>query len=325
MSCDSRRCTDSKMTFEQLATIWINEHCEPNYSPIVVKNYKRILNNWLLPEFAKIPLVEISPLLIGRFLEKLKKSETKYKKRQNNYLSNGSIKKIYEVFRDVIKLAYRNDIIEKDPCSKIKLDLKKEISSNEEIHFWNIEEYTRALSLLEVEKTSRALVIELALKTGLRRSEMFGLTWEDINLEDKYITVNKTRQLINGEMMVLPCKTQSSIRKISIPDSIAEKLKKQHLENMDTEYVLQNVNIESVTAWFRDWVSKKHLPKIRFHDLRHTHATLLLSQGIDVKTISKRLGHSNISTTLNTYTHVLDELDHNASEVLDKISTPACI
>lgn len=317
VACGSGVFTNVKMTYEQLAEIWLNEQCS-SYSPIVVKNYKRILDNWVLPEFAKFPLNEISALMVTRFVDKLKNSTSKYANRDNEKLSNGTIKKIYEVFRAIITLAYRNDLIEKDPCSKVRLNLKKEITDNEEIHYWDIQEYTRALELLKLEDINKAIVIETALKTGLRRSELFGLTWSDII--DNQLYVNKTRQLVNGEMVIMPCKTQSSIRRISLPDSLVRSLRQYHKCNMDTTYVFENVNYDSITAWFREWIKEKRLSKIKFHDLRHTHATLLLSQGIDVKTIQKRLGHSNISTTLNTYTHVLDELDQNASKALEKIS-----
>lgn len=317
IACGTGSFTNVKMTFEQLANMWIDEQCS-TYSPIVVRNYKRILTNWILPEFAKIPLTDISALSVNRFVDKLKVSTTKYTKRENEKLSNGSIKKIYEVFRSIIKLAYRSDLIEKDPCSKVKLNLKKTIVEADEIHYWNIEEYTRALELLKVEDPDKALMIEMALKTGLRRSELFGLTWSDII--GSQLVVNKTRQLVNGKMEILPCKTQSSIRKISLPESLIRALKEHHKRNMNTQYVFETIGFDGITAWFRAWNKRSMLPIIKFHDLRHTHATLLLSQGVDVKTIQKRLGHSNISTTLNTYTHVLDELDQDASAALEKIS-----
>lgn len=317
-SCDTGVYTNTRMTYGQLADTWINNICKPTYSPIVVKNYERVLNTWILPEFAKVPLCEITSLAVTKFLEKLKMSKTKYANRENNLLSKGTVLKIYEVFRDVIKLAYRNDIIDRDPCSKVKLEFKKEITELDKIHAWDIQDYNRALSLLSVEDKKNTLVIETALKTGLRRSELFGLTWEDLG--ENYIIVNKTRQKVKGKMIVLPCKTQSSVRKISIPDSLNQKLRRHHAEHMETKFIFEGVDYDAVTAWFREWVARVGLPKIRFHDLRHTHATLLLSQGIDIKTISSRLGHANISTTLNTYTHVLDELDQKASDVIENIS-----
>ena len=79
------------------------------------------------------------------------------------------------------------------------------------------------------------------------------------------------------------------------------------------------MSIDGVPAWFSKWQIKNNIQRIKFHDLRHTHATLLLLQGIDLKTIQHRLGHSDISMTMNTYTHVLDELHRTASTKLDEI------
>ena len=116
-------------------------------------------------------------------------------------------------------------------------------------------------------------------------------------------------------MRVLPTKNASSIRTISIPDSLVSLLQSY---KSDTEFVL-NMDYDSLTAWFREWLKRNGLEHIKFHDLRHTHATLLLSEGIDIKTIQKRLGHADIHTTLNTYTHAIQELDIKASKVFDNI------
>ena len=147
---------------------------------------------------------------------------------------------------------------------------------------------------------------------------MFGLTWDDVDFFHKTITVNKSRQKVNGEMVVLPCKTFSSIRTISISQSIVDKLLAIK-ESSHTTFIFENIDYDNVTAWYRKWVRSHNLPYIRFHDLRHTHASLLLCKGIDIKTISERLGHSNIGTTMNIYTHVMHELDVKASEAIESI------
>lgn len=116
-------------------------------------------------------------------------------------------------------------------------------------------------------------------------------------------------------MRIMATKTTSSIRTISIPNSLVELLRKY---KTDTEFVL-NDDYDNLTAWWRNWTKRNGLPHIKFHDLRHTHATLLLCEGVDIKTIQKRLGHSDIKTTLNTYAHVLEELDEKASNVFDEI------
>lgn len=138
-----------------------------------------------------------------------------------------------------------------------------------------------------------------------------------MNLEKHLINVNKTRQKVNGKMTVLKCKNRFSNRTITIPKSLCKELSNYRKDHKTTMYIFEKINIDSVTEWFRKWQTKNNIPKIRFHDLRHTHATILLENGIDIKTISNRLGHSNVGTTLNIYTHVTKELDNKASDIFE--------
>lgn len=316
MELEQGAISNKRYTFEELAELWLKDYCENSYSPIVVSGYKRILNNWIYPEFGKKYMDVVTPIMLNSFITKLKSSYTKYTSRENKPLSNGTISKIYEVVKTVFGLAFRNNIIMLNPCDKVRLELKKEV--DESNHYWTKEEYQRALFLLQGDKTGNGLVVKFALMTGLRRSEIFGLSWD--NLEGNKLYVKKTRQKVNNKMVEMPCKTLSSIRCITIPDSLVVELNKLKKQHPGSTYIFEHIDYDNATKWFRDWERKQNLPYIKFHDLRHTHATLLLQEGVDVKTISQRLGHSNITTTLNTYAHSVKELDENASDIFEKIS-----
>lgn len=308
--------SSKRYTFKELAELWLDDCCSGSYSPIVVRGYRRILDNWIYPEFGNKYVDVISPIMINGFLAKLKTSYTKYATRENKELSGGTISKIYNILKTVLNFAYRNDIIVANPCGKVKLELKKEIDNT--IHYWTKEEYQRALFLLQRDKTGNGLVVKTALMTGLRRSEIFGLKWSD--LIGNTLFVHRTRQKVDGEMVEMPCKTSSSIRNITIPETLMFELMRHRKKNPKTEYIFEGIDYDNVTAWFRRWERRQQLTYIKFHELRHTHATLLLQEGIDVKTISQRLGHSDISTTLNVYAHVVNELDEKASDVFERIS-----
>lgn len=316
MSLENGTISNQRYTFQAFSEMWIKDYCEPSYSPVVVTGYKRILKNWLLPEFGNRYLDVITPIMVNQYIAKLKGSYTKFATRENHLISNGTIEKIYEVFRTILGIAYRNDVIPQDPCSKVKLELKKEI--DDKLHYWTLDDYQRALFLLQGEKSGKGLVVKTALMTGLRRSEMFGLTWDDIS--DCKLMVRRTRQKVNGEMVERPCKTISSVRCITMPESLMVDLVKYRKSHKHTRYIFEDIDYDAVTAWFRKWERSHGLPYITFHGLRHTHATLLLAEGVDVKTISQRLGHADITTTLNVYAHVVTELDEKASEVFEKIS-----
>lgn len=317
VECEKGAFINTNYTLEEFAHIWIENYIKPNCTAHVLRNYRSNLKNWIIPELGQYRLNEINPLILDRFINLLKNSNTKYLHRDNVRLSNCTIEKIFENVRTLITLAYKKGVIQSNPCDRVSLELKKPIE--EKLHYWNIEDYKKVLNLLDtVQDKLKAFAVEFALKTGLRRSEIWGITWNDIDFASKTISINKSRQKVDGKMTILPCKTASSIRTISIPQSIVDKLL-EFKKKRDTIFVFEKIDYDNMTAWYRKWVKRNNLPYIRFHDLRHTHASLLLSQGVDIKTISERLGHSNIGTTMNIYTHVMRELDTKASEAIEAI------
>ena len=305
----------SNYTFEDIAKLWLTQIAMPNYSPIVVTNYVRNLNNHILPYFGDYNIAQITPLDINSFVNTLQSKQTMFQNRLNKPLSNRTIDKLYKITHTIVKYAYTTDIINSDPFSKAPLKLKKEVKEDDK-HYYTIQEYKLLQKELKKEPVEKQLIVELAVQTGLRRSEIFGLKWKDIDLKDKTININKTRQKINGTMQVLPTKTGSSSRIISMPPSMVELFRSYKNNN---EFIFNNVDYDCFTSWFRYWQQRHGLPRIKFHDLRHTHATLLLQKGVDVKTIQKRLGPSDISTTLNIYADSVKELDQKAAAIFDKI------
>ncbi|KFN02557.1 site-specific integrase [Bacillus clarus] len=173
----------------------------------------------------------------------------------------------------------------------------------------------------------------IAVLTGMRQGEILGLRWKDIDMEDSLIyirqTLTKKRELKYG------AKNKTSLRTIYLPQILIEELKshRQFVEYekekagdkyTDLDLVLPSkygklLDSRSIRRSFYNVTEKLGLPKIRFYDLRHTHATLLIQQNVNVKLISERLGHADIGTTLNTYSHILPEMQRTISEKLDKV------
>lgn len=316
IDCDTGRIAKKSYTINEYAKKWLEVYVIPNCRPKVIKNYKNQLKNHILPKFGNKKLESITPLMINDYILELKHTKSMQEPTKN--ISIGTIKKIYAVFKNLMRTAYTNDLIGIDPFSKVRLTFS-DMEKKEELHVWEQEEYKEALELLRNENSDNKYLCEFALKTGLRLSEIFGLDWEDVDLVEKTINVEKSRQKVDGEMIILPCKTGSSKRKISMPQSVADLLKEYKEMHPNNKYVFSNLDPDQCTAWFRNFEKRKGLNKIRFHDLRHTHASLLLYQGIDIKTISERLGHSNIGITMNVYTHVMEDLDRKAALAIDTI------
>ncbi|WP_045295034.1 site-specific integrase, partial [Priestia aryabhattai] len=173
----------------------------------------------------------------------------------------------------------------------------------------------------------------MALLTGIRKGEILGLRWRDIDFEKQVIYI---RQIYDGyaKELKVGAKTASGVRSIHIPNMLVNQLKKERKKVLVNklkqgiaynDYDLVNctkfgnsLDSSTLSKRFKNHAKKLGLPVIRFHDLRHTHVTMLIQQNVNVKVISERVGHSSIQITLNQYSHVLPSMQQ---EVADKLNT----
>ena len=167
--------------------------------------------------------------------------------------------------------------------------------------------------------------IELA--TGLRRGELLGLKWEDIDLERGTIQVRRQIARIDGEVVEAPLKTKNSYRSVSIGHDAVEILKEQRRKT-NSEYVFPSstggpISPDSVLHMLHRVLERAGLPRIRFHDMRHTFATVALQNGVDIKTVSGMLGHYSAGFTLDTYAHVTTQAQRQAADTMANILSDA--
>lgn len=323
---------NTNYTFFEFAQIWIDEVQNPNSSPLTVDKYKSYLNNRIIPYLGNYKLTKINASILNSYFNEVKTWKTMYKPpRKNVPISKSTVEKIYEIVTAILQKAFEWDLIVSNPCKKVKLKLdnmESEIQKTKEkgekkeiINSYTKEEYKNVLELLKKEDLDKRALIETALKSGLSKEELFGLRWCDFDEENCTLSVKVVRLYTRktGIIEKQP-KAHSRIRTISIPNSLCETLKSfKTKSDKNQDYIFKDININSIGSWFSDFQKRNTIRKIRFHDLRHTHATLLLYKGVDIKTISKRLGHSKIGITMDTYTDVLKELDTSASQKIDEI------
>ena len=164
----------------------------------------------------------------------------------------------------------------------------------------------------------------LELMTGLRRGEICGLKWSDFDEEEGTLSIERTVNYRNGELIIGETKTDEGTRVIILPMSAVDMLIERR-ESAVTEWVfprftnpLQPISPNYVYQRLQDLLDSLNIKRMAFHDLRHTFATHAAKNGIDPKTLSGLLGHTNASFTLDTYTHVTTEMQRNASRVTDK-------
>lgn len=183
--------------------------------------------------------------------------------------------------------------------------------------------------LAEAENRGLLPMFYLELTTGLRRGELLALLWKDLDIENRTISVTKQANRINGELVVSGPKTQNSIRTLAIPQHAVDLLMEEHSKHPNNPYMFPSPK----TGTMYDPDAFRHIhdkilktigaEHIRFHDLRHTFATLSLKNGVDVKTLSGALGHYSAGFTLNTYTHATAQMKQDAADTIGEVISRA--
>jgi integrase len=208
-----------------------------------------------------------------------------------------------------------------------------------EAKVYNIKQAIQMFSLLANEPLKYQAAVYVALFGGLRLGEIVGLDWDSLDFESKTVSVIKSRQYISkqGSFDKLP-KTRRSVRKLTLSDD-AMYILEEHKKDQDKERKkLGDQWVESgkiftqsngtpmfptaPSSWFAKWLKRVGLPKITFHELRHTHASILIHKKVDIASIAKRLGHTNIKTTLSIYAHAFEEADSEIANLLDDVLSP---
>lgn len=248
---------------------------------------------------------------------------------------------INKLIAPCVRYAYNNNILLRDFTGAITLPKENEatkLDKRKKIQPFSLDEQKRFVAAIKNHELE--MLFLTALNSGLRQGELFALTWNDINFKDSYIDVNKTVKTVSqvsrsgrnkAELIIQTPKTVNSIRRVLIPTALCQKLKQHKLYQAELKLKLGNLYDDNnlvfcnVYGKYLDGSNvRKRLSKIlnninsneqdksktilprKFHDLRHTYATRLFELGENPKTVQQLMGHSDISVTLNTYTHVLE-------------------
>lgn len=244
----------------------------------------------------------------------------------NKGLSAKSIKNTISILRSAYNRAIELDLLAKNPCDKVKLPKNK---TPEKVILDNTQ-YAVFIAALEEERLDYKVAYSLAMLCGLRRSEILGLKESDILIPFKQMTIKETRHRIKGtEDIIQDTKTNSSYRTMAVPEFLLEdisKLIEEHHANPynDTDYLIQNgfgqpMSPSTLTKYISKINKKHNLPHVTTHGLRHTYASILNYNHVDIARISRELGHSNISTTLNIYTHVFNNVSESSKDIANTI------
>lgn len=296
-------------TFEELASLWL-ENYRTTVKPSTFENVKSKVEKMTEEHFKELKLKKITVAYCQRVVIELSKTYVLY----NHYLS---------VINRIFKYAVLMDILDSNPFDKVIKPKSRQ--TQRKGNFLTKEELKEFLKLAQTATLSYFFpLVHLMSYTGLRQGEAIALKWSDIDFENKKITVDKTAARIKEKQTLQTPKTKNSKRVISIDPttlSILKSWKKdqikiyfrngKHFEG-DDNFIFTNqradwVHIHNFIPYFKRFVTDHKLKPITPHGLRHTHASLLFSAGVEPKNISDRLGHSTVQITLDLYTHITEE------------------
>lgn len=325
----------SKTTLNEFSQKWLETYVKPNLSPTTYQSYTEKLNMHILPYLGHKRLDKITPFDIDSLYNLLANKLTNRKDENGNYktLSPASIHRVHEIISSMFSSAYKWDLVPYNPCTKVTKPKYKRTKMT-----CYDEETSKKLinKLLETAPLKYKCFVILAMLGGFRRGEIVGLHWDDIDFKNKKLTINRSvyylgRKGVNEKST----KTDSSNRTIAISGICFDLLKQWRAEQGKMRLALGNkwqgaenifttdngriMNPATGPKWFSEFLKKHGFPHIRFHDLRHTFATLLISYNVDVKTVSHKLGHASATTTMNFYVHNLESTDKASAELLENM------
>jgi integrase len=319
---ESGTLTDSRgQTLGQFLDLWLSEIVKPSVRAWTYRGYEVHVRLHIKPVLGHVALERIEPAHVQALLNRKLKDG----------LSPKSVRYIRGTLRAALQQAVRWGYLARNAAALVDGPRIERY----EIKPFDATEARRLLDALEGNRL-RALY-SVALTMGLRQGEALGLRWQDVDLALGFLHVQKQLQRIDGEFELVDLKTSRSRRTLVMPATIATQLKDhqvrqtQELKNQDhrpggLDLVFTRsdggpLDGTVVTHQFHRLLGRIGLPQRRFHDLRHSCATLLLAQGVSPRVVMEILGHSQIALTMNTYTHVLPELKRDAAERMDRVVT----
>lgn len=303
---------DSKITLKEWLNIWLNEY-NPDVKPLTLKSYRTQIDKHIVPALGASKMFSLKPHQIQKFYNQL-----------SERLSPKTIKNIHGVLHKALKQAVELEYIPKNPSAICKLPrvIKPEITPLDK---------TQLSAFFEaIRNDSFENIYLIDLFTGMRQSEIIGLTWDCIDFEKGTIYIYRQWQKLKGAYSFTSLKNNKT-RTIKPAAYVIELLNKVYHEQLEwrlkagsvwqnsENFVFTNelgepLKHETVRLHFKKAVQKAGFPDLRFHDLRHSFAVLSISLGDDVKTVQENLGHHSAAFTLDTYAHVTESMQNDSSE-----------
>lgn len=324
--------TSSTPLFSDFCEIYLTAK-KDNISSTTFLLYETAIQRILIPKLGHLHLDEIKPFHVQELINFLATPSGRVDKKGEK-LAPATIRRYLTILQSIMTMAWKQEYIQSNPADTRRLEISKIVTP--EVEAFSNEEIAEILKMAQLEPIHIHAVIATAIYTGARRGEIAGLKWEDIDFDKRTMYIRRSVvKLVGQEPEIKLPKTISSIRQMAIPQALCDVLQELKKEQ-DRKKALLGEKWHETGFLFTDWcgnVMHPHTPTkqfdkflkkygfrhLKFHGLRHSSATYLLSNGCDIKTVSKRLGHTSIDTT-NIYVHALAKTDKAAADCFDSIN-----
>ena len=332
------------LKFTDFVEIWKRDYGSKELAPSTYKRYLGILESRIIPFFGHFRVDKIKPTDIMQFYDLLNKDTQIVRRKDNNGKKTGkplspkTILEHHRLLRAMLQKAVYWQMIVSNPAERVQAPKTKKPKRK----YYDDEQSKALISglmKLTEEQFKYKVAIILTIFTGVRLGELMGLEWDDINFREGIVSINRSSQYLadKGVFTKVP-KTESSIRDVAIPDFVVSLLEEYKYWYDEQKYQYGELWYDSnrlfvqadgkpmhpstISKWFEKFVAQIGLPVINFHGLRHTNATLLIAQNIDVSVVAARLGHAQITTTLNFYVHPIISHNKTAGFALENLLLP---
>jgi integrase len=318
----------SKVTIDILYKLLKEEDKINNRKKSYIDTQDNNYNKHIKDYFSKV--YDVSKLTyedIYQFREDLREKNAK---NSDRYLSPNTINKIIILLKKILDVGLRKGYYNDNP---VRL-LKKLPIEKSKMNFWTVKEFKHFLSLFEKDEYNVELLFTVLFFTGLRLGEALALTWRDVEFPTSTIHVTKSVYVNKGEEHISSTKTKAGTRRIIINKKLLETLKEwkkeqtERLREFSTDTGKLQIFQDSPITLTKNSIEKQYkkilardssLKKIRIHDFRHSHASLLINQGEDYLIVKERLGHASITTTIDTYSHLYPSKQKDLADKLDNL------
>ena len=305
------------ISFEKWVEHWYETYSKPASRSSTQRIYESYIRLYIKPGIGGIPLNKLAAKDMQQFCVWLKTEGRADKSDGETGLADSQLRNIHSLCWRALEKAVSEDLIPQNPASSCKLPP----SRREEMKILSREAMQKLLIQAKEENYYELFLLEFA--TGLRLGELMALQWDDLNLVTGELKINKQAVITGSELVITEPKTKAAIRTLLLPPKVLEVFREYRKRNV-SRWLFPSPKKEDspllpsvVRQRLRRLLDHAGCERVRFHDLRHTFATNALAHGMDIKTLSTILGHVSAATTLNTYSHITDEMRQQAAVKID--------